>query len=403
MIKFQCDYCLEILKFPDQLTGRRLLCPLCGNSLNVPPPGATKAFKKQALDFLISRCQLSDWDREFAKTLLTRRLVDDSTLRTGIMATIKAGRKGPPSSLADQLAAAGKLSKADREAVRDQVRTKVGTVETKFIECPNCFANVPARDPACKFCGQRLGAAADRAICPNCKHEQDRGPVRCRRCQADMRTGLLPNQAACVHCGKPLKGAADKCPHCRQAQRSARPTRSRRFSGRRMLALAAGGAVAAVVIGLLLYPTLHFWLRRLTVGAPRAELELRLDEFRAVLQSGALDRLGACLDPEAHAAPTAELRLRLLAGSQPPGALKRVEKIDLAGLEVAADGRSARVRLATRLELLPAAGGEVGDELLAAQAKLARGTEQDFTVESNWRRGAGGWRCLPPGFAPAEP
>lgn len=289
MIKCQCGYCRHLLGLPDTMGGRKILCPMCEDPLTVPkstPPGQ---LKPPRLSEALERFKLNDWDKAFARKLLERHSLAEGDLYKALAAFLKAAKREDV-SLSAFLAREGALAREEAELVRELLKGTVVSAKVEFVECPNCFANVDGRSRACKFCGQMLGDAATVSLCPNCKFENEKGAGRCRKCGADMRTGLLGTEKRCPACDKPLRHDGDKCPWCGATLKTYKDKRkdndARRRRKQTLMGLAAGGALAlALLAGLAWEPVKHL-LRVAAVGREQAELETSAHAFAAALREG---------------------------------------------------------------------------------------------------------------------
>jgi len=388
--RFQCGHCLHILGLPDNLVGRKIRCPMCGDPLTIPPPDPQRSFQRQNLAVAIAKFELSDWDRAFALKVLERRKVDEKTLYKAIISIVKTAKKGAGTGLGEELKTAGALDEAECDLIRSLVRGTITDEKEAFAECPNCFASISGKARACKFCGQAMGDISV-AICPNCKHEQPNTLPRCRRCMADMKTGLRTGVEACPGCNRPLMGAPEVCPHCKAKLRE--PTRRVRARERNQLvfrAKIAAAAMAGLAILILLFSgPLRTALRSLTVGYAQASLENRIRAFSDALQDNALEAIERCVDPQAALTVERDTRTEILLGTAFQERVSRVSAIVTADPELSATQDAAQVRVQATVLLT---GREVGDD---TRNVFGRGRSHRAEVVWRWVRRQGTWYFTP--------
>lgn len=392
--KFQCDHCLHILGLPGHLTGRKILCPMCGNALVIPKADPKRTFQKQNLRESLPKFQLSDWDRAIAEAVLDDGRLKDKQLLKALIELIKKNKKGPETSLSEVLVQQKLLSTEEQSAYRSRLRGNVDAAETTFVECPNCFANVDSKLPSCNFCGQQLGASAETAICPNCKNEQPRELERCRRCMADMKTGLRPTKQRCNKCGELVLGAVEVCPSCKAP--FAKPPRR----GGRSRALPAWwwkGALAAGVLVLVVlvwqYPTLRYCCRVLTVGAAQASLENRAEQLGTVLMERDRDHLEAYLHPEGEFKNDAVTWGRVLLGPEFQGKVRRIKEIQYVATRLSGE-EPLRGRLRLRVDAVVQDKNAItaGDGMDDVALRLGGGGKpKSFDVTWLWEQYDGRW------------
>lgn len=289
MIRCQCDFCLYGMDVPDKMAGRKMLCPLCGDPMVIPKVDEEILFKKFVLRKGIEKFRLTDWDRAYARTLLEQKKVPDKELYGGICSYMKAKRKNADLGLAEHLQEREILTAADRDSIRELLKGTVKTVETEYVQCPNCFASVDANHRACKFCGQRISDAA-LVTCPACKHEQEKSltTMRCEMCGANLKTGLTEVAKRCPACMELIFGDPKRCPKCKvivKTSREAHLEEKKKAERRRKLLITIGSSAAAVIILFCVaWGALRTGLRTVMVGGAQASLENTLGDFGKTLQ-----------------------------------------------------------------------------------------------------------------------
>ncbi len=384
LTKFQCSHCLHILGLPDKLAGRKIRCPMCGEPLVIPAPDPAREFRKQDLKTAIGKFEISDWDRAFAATVLERGKVEKKILYKALVALIKSAKKGTEVGLGEELKRAGAIDQAECDLIRDLVRGSVSTEKEKFVECPNCFANISTKARSCKFCGQAMGDVSV-AICPNCKHEQASTAQRCSRCMADMKTGLRTGVRICHGCNRPVMGNPEHCPHCKAELRE--PTRRKRVKSRRAFRIKVAVAAAAVLLllGVFLYRPVHLLFRCASVGYGQAVLEERLRGFAAALRRNSLDSIEEFVADDAKLEIDRETRTRVLLGAIRDKRVSRVLAITIKSVELKNDGKSALVRVHAVLRVADRSMEE------ATRNVFSTGRKKEIQTVWTWIRRKGEW------------
>ena len=399
--KFQCENCLHIQALPAKLAGKRILCPMCEDAITIPKADGKRTFKKQKFSSALEKFKLSDWDRTFAKALFKQKKMDSRSLYRAIIAVVKAAKKGREVGLGEYLRGEGAITAEECERIRTLVRGQVGDDKEEFIECPNCFANISGSSHSCKFCGQKIGHTQAIAICPNCKHEQATGHSRCRRCMADMKTGLRGAAGLTKHCpgcGFAVEGDPKKCPRCKaKLGGHRRPDRKAEQRGL-LLRIAAGAAITVLLLGWICYHPIKTLVRSCIVGSAQAKLEDRVRLFTIALDDNALDRIEAFLDPEAE--PTVERNTRglILLGKDFKGRVKRVQEITVKNITLNESQTEATVEVLANLMVQetvlkdgPAGSAAIDD----ARGRLGLGQPREETVTWKWVRKSTLWLLVP--------
>ncbi len=388
---FQCHHCLHALGLPDKLVGRRIRCPMCGEPLTVPAPDAARHFRKQDLGQAIEKFALTEWDRAFARTLRQEKTVPDKTLYKALVAVIKAAKKGSTVGLGAELRNAEAIDGETCDRIRALVRGTVKSTKEAFVECPNCFARISDKARACKFCGQAMGDVST-AICPNCKHEQPSSLPRCRRCMADMKTGLREGVEICPGCNQPLMGAPEVCPHCKARLREPARRKRDRSDNRRVMRrkLLAAGAVAGVILILLLYGPICTLVRYATVGAAQAMLEGRVRDFGTALQDNVPDAIAAFVDPDTDLPVDEDMRTRLLLADDRQACVTRVKTVSIAAVQLNDEENRAEVRVQAALRV-----GAKGLEAAGTRRIVGGGRRRSVDVTWQWIRRDGTWYVMP--------
>jgi predicted amidophosphoribosyltransferase len=378
------------MAMPDKLVGRKILCPTCGDPLVIPEADPNRRFKKQDLSEAIQKFQLNDWDRAIARAVYEERLVEKKPLQKAIIETIKAGKRGPEVGLGEMLQRENLLNAGQLKDLRNRLRSSVDSQEMVLTECPNCFASVDRNLRACNYCGQRLGEGESTEICPACKHEQEVGHERCRRCMADMKTGLRPTQQRCHHCHEMIMGNPEVCPSCE------RPIVSTAARHRKLIKQAEEArkkhmkiAVAAVVV-LCLVGWASGVFRLIAVGSRQVALEDRVGAFHEALNENALEEVESFLAPSSKLSVGRDTRGLILTGQALKERVKKVKEFSFDGLTLL-EGEKPTATMKCTLSLLVTDKGKGKGKEEVDLRDLFGGTAKTFRVEWRWVELNGQW------------
>lgn len=336
--RFQCTYCQDTLAVGEHLVGRTIRCPLCETKLKVPEIDPDRALLDVELSEQLDCFKLSDWDRACAKKVLQLEMAPPAALHQAIVMARKAARKGGRIALNELLLQQGIIDRSGNLVLCELVKGAAAKKKAeKLTECPNCFATIAAAAKGCKFCGQKLGDLLVYDMCPNCKEEQPPGHPLCRKCGADMQTGLLPGVKLprCPKCDRKIKGDFNICPSCRtRLDRSRRSVRLeekakawKNWISRHALYLMGG---VGLVVSLYVYSNWDDLRHSLSVsffGESLAALEERLELFKTALRYDDMETVTSMLDPEIRRPAGPRERTVILGGAAASGTLERVDRI----------------------------------------------------------------------------
>jgi len=332
--RFQCTHCQDVLNVAATVVGKRIRCPLCETVLTVPEPDPARVFLDADLPTQLERFKLTDWDRACARKILEMEMAPPAALRKAILAVRRAAKGGKPPALNEQLLQDGALAKSHNLALTELVKGAVEAAATeKLMECPNCFAAIPAASKACKFCRQKLGDMLLYDMCPNCKKEQPEGQEWCRACGASMATGLMPGVQAprCPRCSKVIRGDYEVCPKCRtplnktkgDIQREAYVRLAKNWWGRYSLAVVGAAVLLLVLYAYAQRQAIKGWF----VGKERAALDTRLEALDAALRFNDLAALAGFVDPGTRCPADQRLRTTMLGGLDPAWVVQRIDSL----------------------------------------------------------------------------
>lgn len=387
MTKFQCGYCLNALKMPSNLVGRKILCPMCTEPIVIPEPDPNRLFKKQNISQAIEKFKLTDWDRAFARTIHTDKILSDKDLLLSIAGTIKACKKGPEVSLGEYLYNQKLITAEQRKEIREKQRGNVGKEKEEFIECPNCFATVASSLRACKYCGQKLGAEASVEVCPGCKNEQPRGLGRCRRCMADMKTGLRPTSQRCPKCGELVLGSQSSCPKCQSALSRPGARQHSRKSGISKGALAGTTAAAIVMIILAI-----IFGGSIFESKETKQLKNSITKLSAILEENATDQIKLCSDPEVDLKISPELPGYVISGNKQEKIIKKIKEITPLEITISKDKKTAQVKMKISVVMVDKSYAQ--DDM--GLNRLFQGETKEFQPVWKWRYVENRWLLTDP-------
>lgn len=354
MTKCQCSYCLHMMQVPPTMGGRKILCPLCGDPMTIPKPSEEPEFKKFVLRDSIDKFQYTEWDRAFAHAVLEQKKVPEKKLYAAIGAFMKASRKSSDLSLSQYLETENLLTKENTASLRGLLKGTVKTMETQYVQCPNCFARSDAGKRACKFCGQRLTDPAF-VTCPACKCEHKKGIHTCTKCGANLKTGLKELVRRCPACKELVYGDPKQCPACRVTLKTSRQiTKEKRLvyeRTRKKMIMTGVCAAAILLIILVAWRPLKTGFRMMSVGYAQVSLENRLGTFGKLLKKDAPDVLNPYLTGEIKdMAPRDYLRI-LCTGANKGSEVKSILSVTLVEIAMSEDEDSAVVTAAVKITL----------------------------------------------------
>jgi len=346
--RFQCDHCQDVLSVADKLTGKRIRCPLCETVITVPAADPDRVFLDVDFAAQLERFKLTDWDRACARKALALGMVEPEPLRQAIVAIRRAAKAGQTPALNEQLLAAGAIETSHNLALCELIKGTLQKQEAqKLSECPNCFAAIPAKSAACKFCGQKLGDLLLYDMCPNCKKEQPTGRELCRACGATMATGLMPGVALprCPRCSKVIKGDYDVCPKCRtplgtskaRIELEAKLRQVRHWWSRYSLAVVGAGVLLVGLFAYRHWVDIKGWL----VGPERAQLEARVEAFKKALEFADFVSLTRMFDPDLKQEADQKARTVILGGRDPTWVVQRVDQVRVPTINIEKDKTQA--------------------------------------------------------------
>lgn len=385
-IRFQCTFCLNKLSATGNFAGRRIACPMCETSLEVPGPGEPPPFLIEDLADALDRYKITDFDRACAKEAIKLGLVPTAKLGRAIAKLREEMMHGRAMTLLRILRKYGRIDAAAERKIR------------AGVDVPEPAA-ASSRGPGRPKSVHRdsLQILKQTVVLDVETHEFAQDPVP---------VVLGPAFNRCPNCGRTVKGDAareGKCPACSAdvsrvvaPPQGARPLRSAlSWFARNWLLLGMIAAALALAWAGLNWRRVRRMGAGLFKGEPRAELEERLRRFDRALEFGDTEALGELLAPQCGRA-TPGLRAFILSGKEPAPPIEKV--LDISHPEIDLDERAGRATVYTRVrakldltKVKPRKIESSADVAAAGQMIIGAAGGLSAEVAWKWTREDGRW------------